>query len=108
MPYSIKFDTLKSKALLCLGAKFASSCGFNSDIAVVALMAAVEANCADWRQQYENLYEACRHRIDNWDVRCVTKLIAAFPGIVPQRCRDRVPSCYIEDSDASPWICAWE
>ena len=106
MPYLIKFESLKKKALDIMGGKF-GTCMPNVITASYALAMGIDKGTIGWRKNYDELWEICKQTINRWDIRMVSKLIECFPGIVPERCLGKKPVCYMADDENATWMVEW-
>lgn len=103
----VKWDTLKEKALMCIGPKFQMGMP-DSHVAAYALLGGLGDGSFNWKKNYDELWERCKAIVERWDVRRAKALIDLFPGIVPKRFVGRVPRCYMADTPNADWIVEFE
>ncbi|MDI9688523.1 hypothetical protein [Burkholderia cenocepacia] len=62
-----------------------------------------EQNQYHWSQQLLQVRVAGQRRIDDWDVRCLVRLIELFPGCVPRAWRHAPLSCRVAEPSGQ-WV----
>lgn len=109
------WETIKRKAIQefisRVGGANQGLIGLGDSSPFLALLAQIEryTNTGSFKPATEILREWQDwgiHAIENWDVRCVGKLIELFPSCVPTHWHGRKLECWIEDNENCEWMVA--
>lgn len=102
------WERLKEQVMLRVADKFPTDSSSVLVAKLYALLASLEHGAdPSWKRNYDNLYELCAQRVRAWDIRRAKSLLDLFPGIIPAKFANQIPTAEISDQSGD-WVLIYE